>query len=161
MRDLFSNPFEKKPWMYTKPKGADLSKVWFNEWQKYVLDYCNANRIHLISKRDLKQREPFTRLNDSSFNDLIKKLQEQKYISIWGKDNLRIYWKSNNAWSENLYSLAKSMKRDIIYGLDTLADVDPIMLDIPKRDLHEIYQNLVNKGKARWVEKEKMILKII
>jgi hypothetical protein len=161
MRDLFSNPFEKKPWMYSKPEGNDLSKVWFSEWRKYFLDYCNVNKIHLISKRDLRQRYPFNRLNDPSFNELLNSLLAQKYLESWGKDNLRVYWRSNQSWSERLHSLSKAMKRDIVYGLDTLADIDPTMLDIPKKDIMEIYQILVDNGKARWVEKEKMILKII
>ena len=61
MRDFFSNPFEKKPWMYTKPEGNNLSKTWFSEWQRFFLDYCHANRIHLISRTDLKQLNPFDR----------------------------------------------------------------------------------------------------
>jgi hypothetical protein len=161
MRDFFSNPFEKKPWMYTKPEGNNLSKTWYSEWQRYFLDYCHANRIHLILRTDLKQLNPFDRLNDSSFEALIGTLLEKKLVVDWGNDNLRVYWRSNHAWSEHLYSLSKSMKRDIVYGLDTLADLDPNMLDIPKADLLNIYQNLVDNGKARWVEKEKMILKII
>jgi len=161
MSDLFSNPFEKKPWMYSKPEGNNLSKFWFSEWRKYFLDYCNVNNIHLISKRDLRQRDPFNRLNDPSFNELLNDLRTQKYLVNWGKDNLRVYWRSNQSWSERLYSLSRSMKRDIVYGLDTLADIDPTMLDIPKKDIMEIYQILVDNGKARWVEKEKMILKII
>ncbi|MHA1112502.1 MAG: hypothetical protein ACTSRE_15520 [Promethearchaeota archaeon] len=161
MRDLFSNPFKKKPWMYTKPNGNNLSKRWYSEWQRYFLDFCQANRIHLIPKMDLKQLDPFNRLNDSSFEALLKDLLDLKFVVDWGNDNLRVYWRSNHAWSEKLYSLAKSMNRDIVYGLDTLVDIDPTMLDIPKADIMIIYQVLVDNGKARWVEKEKMILKII
>ena len=161
MRDLFSNPFEKKPWMYTKPEGNDLSKIWFSEWQRYFLDYCHANRIHLISKKDLKQLIPFNRMNDSSFDELIKNLLELRYLVDWGNDILRVYWRSNYEWSEKLYSLAKSKNRDVVYGLDTLADIDSTMLDIPNSDILKIFQILVDNGKSRWLEKEKMVLKII
>lgn len=161
MSGLFSNPFEKRPWMYTKPQGENHSKTWFNEWQRYFLDYCHANRIHLIHRMDLRQLEPFNRLPDSSFDALIDSLLEQKYLVNWGKNSLRVYWRSNYSWSEDLYMAAKKNKRDILYGLETLRDLDPGMLEIPKQDIQQIYQILVDNCKARWIDKDNMILKIL
>ena len=161
MKDFFSNPFEKKPWMYTKPVGEKLSKSWLTEWQRYILEYCEINRIYLITKNSLKQKDPFNRIDLDSFNSLFDYMFEQEYIVDWGDGLIRVYWKSNYSWSNELYNKSKSLKRDIIYGLDTLGDIAPEMLEIPKKDIENIYQILVNSEKARWVEKDKLILKII
>jgi hypothetical protein len=53
------------------------------------------------------------------------------------------------------------MNLNVIYGFDTLEDIDPTMLDIPKTDLLDIFQLIVENDNARWLEKQKMILKII
>ena len=161
MRDIVSDPFKTKPWMYSKPTGENMSKLWVEEWKTVLLEVAEINNLHLVNKLDLKNMQPFDKLSTDSFEELIESLLGTGYLTYWGKGNLRIYWKSIQAWTDNLIEKAKSMDRVVIFGFEALEELDPRMTEIPRSDIDRIFNTAVNAGRARWVEKENLIIKVL
>ena len=60
-----------------------------------------------------------------------------------------------------LMSAAKEKDKNIILGLETLGEFDRRMATIPSTDQTKIMQILVDRNKARWVEKDNNVLKIL
>jgi len=161
LRDIVSDPFKTKPWMYSKPTGENMSKLWVEEWKTVLLEVAEINNLHLVNKLDLKNMQPFDKLSTDSFEELIESLLGTGYVTYWGKGNLRIYWKSIQAWTDNLIEKAKSIDRAVIFGFEALEELDPRMTEIPRSDIDRIFNTAVNAGRARWVEKENLIIKVL
>lgn len=161
MSNVFLDPFANKPWMYTKPAGTENYKKWVEEWLSIILKVAENENIHLINKMDLKLKQPLDKLDDKSYDSLIKEILETSYISYWGNGNLRIYWKSLNGWADSLVKKANDMDKSLIYGLEGITEIDETMWRIPKSDIQRILDILVDQRRARWVEKENNIIKII
>lgn len=155
------DPFSDRPWMYSKPSGQENFKEWVEEWNNVVLDVSELENIHLINKMDLKQTSPLNNLSNSDFDILLDELMKRENYVYWGKGNIRIYWKSIQYWANNLVEKAMMIDKSVIFGLDSLLEIDPRMVSIPKSDQIKIMQAAVDQGKARWMEKENQILKIV
>lgn len=158
---MTTDPFADRPWIYSKPPGQENFKKWVEEWNTVLLQVSERENIHLINKMDLKQVIPVNRLSDADFDSLIDELMEKDNYVYWGKGNIRIYWKSINAWANNLVEKAMMIDKSIIFGLDALREVDERMVFIPKSDQIKIMQTAVDQDKARWMEKENQVLKIL
>ena len=161
MRDLYSDPFQSQPWMYTMPQGNELKKDWLNAWKTVLLEIAEIENIQLINKLDLRKKTPINRLDQGSYDELIKGLLETQEFAYWGNDNLRIYWRSINGWADHLYEKAQALDKKIIFGIDSVQDIDPLMRKIPSSDMKAILKRLIDNGRARWVEEHNNILKLL
>lgn len=161
MRDLYSDPFQGKPWMYSMPKGNQLKIEWLETWKNALLEIAEIENIQLINKLDLRKKMPMNRLDQESFDELIKCLLETQELANWGNGNLRIYWKSISGWADHLYEKAQTKDTKIIFGIDSVQEIDPLMRRIPSNDLKAIMKRLVDSGRARWVEERNDILKLL
>lgn len=146
--------------MYSEPKGSGNHSTWVNEWLRVLLEVSEIKNIHLINKSDLRLVAPFNRLDEEAFESLLTDLMKTDYLVYWGKGNIRIYWRSIQAWSEILVERAKEADRLVIFGLDAFKEINPVMSKIPQTDQVKILQTLVDQGKARWMEKDNYIIKI-
>ncbi len=161
MSDFTSDPFQDKPWMYSMPKGKQLKIKWLITWKNVLLEIAEIQNIQLINKLDLRNKGPLNRLDQASYEILIKSLQETGEVSYWGNGNLRIYWKSISGWAEHLYEKAQNLDKNILFGTDSAQEIDPRMKRIPSKDLIRIFKRLVDSGKGRWVEEHNNILKLL
>lgn len=161
MTDLTQDPFNDRPWMYSEPKGSSNHGKWVNEWLRVFLDVSEMKNIHLINKQDLRRIAPFDRLDDDTFDSLIEQLLDKDYLVYWGKGNLRVYWKTIQAWTDHMITRAKDLDRRVVFGLDAFRELDPVMGNLPSSDKVRILETAVDQGKARWMEKENNIIKIL
>ena len=158
-----SDPWKNQPWMYTKPRGAGHLKEWREKWGKLLLQRAEVENIHLIDKKDLKLLEPFNKLDQDSFQDIIKYMLNSNTIRWWDaqKNLLRIYYRSLEGWADYVLNASQQYNKKIIYGFDALFDLLPRMKNIPVRDLNRILDILVERQSAKWMSRKKKILKII
>lgn len=161
MSDFTADPFQGRPWMYSMPKGNQLKNEWLVTWKNVLLEIAEIQNIQLINKLDLRNKSPLNRLDQESYEELIKSLQETREVSYWGNGNLRIYWKSISGWADNLYEKAQDLDKNILFGTDSVQEIDPRMRRIPSNDIILIFKRLVESGKARWVEEHNNILKLL
>ena len=161
MSDYYSDPFQAKPWMYSMPKGNQLKNEWLETWKNVLLEIAEIENIQLINKLDLRKKRPLNQLDQGSFDELIKCLLETQDFVNWGNGNLRIYWKSINGWADQLYEKAQALDKKIIFGTDSVQEIDPLMRNIPSSDMKAIMKRLVDSGRARWVEEHNTILKLL
>ena len=109
----------------------------------------------------------FLSLTSCKYSDTKKNNRDENtnagIVRQWGKknDSLRIYWRSLEKWSKIILDLAKERNKNIIYGFESIYDLDPNIKKIPIQDLEEIMNILVEKKIARWIEYENNILKIL
>lgn len=158
-----SDPWKNKPWMYAKPRGAGHLKEWRMKWGKLLLQRAEEENIHLITNNDLKLLEPFNKLDQASFQDMIEYMLNSNTIRWWDaqKTLLRIYWRSLEGWADCTMNAVQQNNKNIIYGFDALFDLLPRMKNIPVRDLNRILDILVERQSAKWMSRKKKILKII
>jgi len=161
LSDFTSDPFQGRPWMYSMPKGNQLKNEWLITWKNVLLEIAEIQNIQLINKLDLRNKSPLNRLDPESYEELIKGLMETQEVAYWGNGNLRIYWKSISGWADHLYEKAQDLDKNILFGTDSVQEIDPRMRRIPSNDLIRIFKRLVDSGKARWVEEHNNILKLI
>ncbi|MBN2335873.1 hypothetical protein JXL21_09965 [Candidatus Bathyarchaeota archaeon] len=159
--DIRRNPFLNQPWMMERPGGAENYKKWVRGWTDAFLEIAEIQNIQLINKYDLRKMEPFNRLSDEDFEILVKEYLDSPYCTYWGGDKIRVYWRTLDTWADALHQAAKEKDKNIILGLETLGEFDARMATIPSTDQSKIMQILVDRNKARWVEKENNVLKIL
>jgi len=149
--------------MYSRPEGSNFLKEWKEKWGKFLLDYAEAHNINVININDLITLGPFNKLNKNAIQDIILYLNSSGFIKYWGKNKnlLRIYWRSLDEWGNFIFNLLKEKNRNIIYGIESLYDLDDRIIKIPINDIEKIFGILVEKKLAKWIEKENNILKII
>jgi len=147
--------------MYSMPKGNQLKNEWLVTWKNVLLEIAEIENIQLINKIDLRKKRPLNRLDQESYEELIKGLQETQEVVNWGKGNLRIYWKSISGWADHLYEKAYAADKNILFGTDSVNEIDPLLRRIPSSDITAIFKRLVESGRARWVEERNNILKLL
>ena len=159
--DIRRNPFFNQPWMMERPRGAENYKKWVRGWTDAFLEIAEIQNIQLINKYDLRKMEPFNRLSDDDFDAIVKEYLDSPYCAYWGGDKIRVYWRTLDTWANTLHQAAKEKDKNIILGLETLGEFDARMATIPSTDQTKILQILVDRSKARWVEKDNNVLKIL
>jgi hypothetical protein len=151
----------KKPWMYSKPKNPDLLKKWRETWTKFLLRFAEDQNIHLINTMDLKRKEPFNKLNQDSFNDIVKNLIGSGYGKFWESNILRIYWLSLESWADHIFNIAKKKEKKIVKNVQGLIELEPKVVSMPKEDAKEVLNIMVKRRLARWIDKREKIIKLI
>jgi hypothetical protein len=147
---------ERKKFMYTMPnKKANKTDYvsWKIEWAKVLFDYARFAVLHIIYIRELNSRKPF--LNFTKREEYIKEIAEQlisqnqaKWLSK-EKKRLRVYWKTLEAWSDEIYKWCYEngkIEPIMIYELREATQED--FSSLPLEDLEEIFKILAKNRKA-------------
>ncbi|MFX1309891.1 MAG: hypothetical protein ACFE9M_13050 [Promethearchaeota archaeon] len=147
---------ERKKFMYTMPnKKQDRNDYvsWRIEWAKVLFDYARFAVLHIIYVRELSSKKPF--LNFTKREQYIKEIAEEligqnqaKWLSK-EKKRLRVYWKTLEAWSDEIYKWCYEngkMEPIMIYELREATQED--FSSLPLEDLEEIFKILAKNRKA-------------
>ncbi|UCD01489.1 MAG: hypothetical protein JSV23_00220 [Promethearchaeota archaeon] len=153
---------ERKKFMYTIPNKKE-NKVdyvsWKIEWAKVLFDYARFAVLHIIYIRELNSQKPF--LNFTKREEYIKEIAEQlisqnqaKWLSK-EKKRLRVYWKTLEAWSDEIYNWCYEngkIEPIMIYELREAKQED--FSSLPLEDLEEIFKILAKNRKAKILKLE-------
>ncbi|MFW9972472.1 MAG: hypothetical protein ACFFDF_19965 [Candidatus Odinarchaeota archaeon] len=144
---------ERKKFMYTMPDRKQNKNdyiSWKIEWAKVLFDYARFAVLHIIFIRGLNSQKPFS--NFTKREEYIKEIAEQlisqnqaKWLSK-EKKRLRVYWKSLERWSEEIYNWCYEngkIEPVMIYELREAKQED--FSSLPLEDLEEIFRILVKR----------------
>jgi hypothetical protein len=154
------NPFSDKSWMYSKPKGRK-NLIWLNQWIKLLLEIAESKNIHVIKKLELKKMKPFNLLDDDGLDFLFNRLPENEHFVYWGRNSIRIYWKSLHSWAENILKRAHELNQNTVYGFEGLFELDPSLKEIPKSEGGRIIKILEYGKKIKIVDKKDQVIRIL
>jgi len=153
---------ERKKFMYTMPnksKNKNDYVSWKTEWAKVLFDYARFAVLHIIYTRELISHKPF--LNFTKREQYIIEIAEElisqnqaKWLSK-KKDKLRVYWKTLDVWSDEIYNWAYEngkIEPIMIYELREAKQED--FSSLPLEDLEEIFKILAKNRKAKVMKLE-------
>ncbi|MFX0000620.1 MAG: hypothetical protein ACFE9Q_03510 [Candidatus Hodarchaeota archaeon] len=148
---------ERKKFMYSIPdksKNKNDYLSWKTEWAKVLFDYARFAVLHIIYTRELITRKPF--INFTKREQYIIEIAEQlisqnqaKWLSK-KKEKLRVYWKTLEVWSDEIYQWAYDngkIEPIMIYELREAKQED--FSSLPLEDLEEIFKILAKNRKAK------------
>ena len=148
---------ERKKFMYIMPnkkKNKNDYVSWKAEWAKVLFDYARFAVLHIIYIRKLNSQRPFS--NFTNREQYIREIAEElisqnqaKWISK-EKKRLRIYWKTLEAWSDEIYKWCYEngkIETIMIYELREASQED--FSTLPLEDLEEIFKILTKNRRAK------------
>ncbi|MFX0021137.1 MAG: hypothetical protein ACFE9S_02350 [Candidatus Hermodarchaeota archaeon] len=147
---------ERKKFMYTMPdKKSNKNDYtsWKVEWAKVLFDYARFAVLHIIYIREVSSEKPF--LNFTKREEYVKVIAEElisQNQAEWlskEKDRLRVYWKTLEAWSDDIYKWCYEngkIEPVMIYELREATQED--FSSLPLEDLEEIFKILAKNRKA-------------
>ncbi len=153
---------ERKKFMYTMPnknKNKNDYISWKTEWAKVLFDYARFAVLHIIYTRELITHKPF--LNFTKREQYIIEIAEElisQNQAEWRskkKDKLRVYWKTLEVWSEEIYNWAYEngkIEPIMIFELREAKQED--FSSLPLEDLEEIFKILAKNRKAKVLKLE-------
>ncbi len=148
---------ERKKFMYDMPdknKNKNDYISWKTEWAKVLFDYARFAILHIIYTRELTTHKPF--MNFTKREQYIKEISEElisqnqaKWLSK-KKESLRVYWKTLEVWSDEIWKWAYEngkIEPIMIYELREAKQED--FSSLPLEDLEEIFKILAKNRKAK------------
>lgn len=153
---------ERKKFMYTMPdknKQKNDYTSWKIEWAKVLFDYARFAVLHIIYIRELNSKKPFS--NFTKREKYILEIAEQlisQNQAIWlskKKEKLRVYWKTLEVWSDEIYKWAYDngkLEPIMIYELREAEQED--FSNLPLEDLEEIFKILAKNRRAKVLKLE-------
>jgi hypothetical protein len=148
---------ERKKFMYSIPnqkKNQTDYISWKTEWAKVLFDYARFAVLHILYIRKLNSEKPFS--NFTNREVYIKEIAEElvntnqaKWLSK-KKNRLRVYWKSLELFSDEIYEWAYQQGRlepIMIYEIREAKSED--FSNLPLEDLEEIFKILAKNRKAK------------
>lgn len=153
---------ERKKFMYTMPnknKQENDYISWKTEWAKVLFDYARFAVLHIIYIRELNSEKPFSNFTkrEKYILEIAEELISQKQ-AIWlskKKEKLRVYWKTLEVWSDEIYKWAYDngkLEPILIYELREAEQED--FSNLPLEDLEEIFKILAKNRKAKVLKLE-------
>ncbi|MFX1427601.1 MAG: hypothetical protein ACFFBE_14190 [Promethearchaeota archaeon] len=148
---------ERKKFMYTMPdknKQKNDYTSWKTEWAKVLFDYARFAVLHIIYIRELNSKKPFSNFTkrEKYILEIAEQLISQKQ-AIWlskKKEKLRIYWKTLEVWSDEIYKWAYDngkLEPIMIYEIREAEQED--FSNLPLEDLEEIFKILAKNRRAK------------
>lgn len=147
---------ERKKFMFTMP---DKSKQktdyvsWKTEWAKVLFDYARFAVLHIIYIRELNSHKPFSDFTNREHYilEIAEELISQKQAKWLSKkkEKLRVYWKTLEVWSDEIYKWAYDngkIEPIMIYELREAKQED--FSNLPLEDLEEIFKILAKNRRA-------------
>ncbi|MEM1798518.1 MAG: hypothetical protein QXX87_04765 [Candidatus Jordarchaeales archaeon] len=152
----------KSPWMFTRPKDQRFLNSWREEWAKYVLEWAEAQIIHLIGVNEMLSRDLFRKLSGDDLIDVLDYMCAKKWCKWWDKEKtlVRIYWKSLEEWKEIIWNWFVERGLEYVSIMD-LINVGEAFSTIPKNELEYILASLVKEKRAVWADKKTKTVRII
>ncbi|MFW9900530.1 MAG: hypothetical protein ACFFDY_04490 [Candidatus Thorarchaeota archaeon] len=148
---------ERKKFMYDMPdknKNKNDYISWKTEWAKVLFDYARFAILHIIYTRELIAHKPF--INFTKREQYIKEIAEElisqnqaKWLSK-KKESLRVYWKTLEVWSDEIWKWAYDngkIEPIMIYELREAKQED--FSSLPLEDLEEIFKILAKNRRAK------------
>ncbi|MFW9880314.1 MAG: hypothetical protein ACFFG0_45145 [Candidatus Thorarchaeota archaeon] len=153
---------ERKKFMYTMPdknKQKNDYYSWKTEWAKVLFDYARFAVLHIIYIRELNSEKPFSDFTrrEEYILEIAEELISQKQ-AIWlskKKEKLRVYWKTLEIWSNEIYKWAYDngkLEPIMIYELREIKEED--FSNLPIEDLEEIFKILAKNRRAKVLKLE-------
>lgn len=147
---------ERKKFMYTMPdKNKNKSDYisWKTEWAKVLFDYARFAVLHIIYIRELNSHKPFSDFTNREkyIIEIAEALISQKQAKWLSKkkEKLRIYWKTLEVWSDEIYKWAYEngkIEPIMIYEIREATKED--FSTLPLEDLEEIFKILAKNRRA-------------
>ncbi|MFX1375266.1 MAG: hypothetical protein ACFFA0_05595 [Promethearchaeota archaeon] len=153
---------ERKKFMYTMPDKNKQKKdysSWKGEWAKVLFDYARFAVLHIIYIRELNSEKPFSNFTkrEQYILEIAEELISQKQ-AIWlskKKEKLRVYWKTLEVWSDEIYKWAYDngkLEPIMIYELRDAKQED--FSNLPLEDLEAIFKILAKSRRAKVLKLE-------
>ena len=153
---------ERKKFMYSIPdktKYENDYRSWKIEWAKVLFDYARFAVLHIIYIGELNSEKPFSNFNNREkyIRKIVKELISQnqaKWLSK-KKDKLRIYWRTLEVWSDEIYNWAYEngkIEPIMIYELREAKQED--FSNLPLEDLEEIFKIMAKNHRAKVLKLE-------
>ena len=153
---------ERKKFMYTLPdknkQKADYTS-WKIEWAKVLFDYARFAILHIIYVRELNSQKPFTDFTNREqyIFEIVDELIAQKQAKWFSKkkEKLRVYWKTLEGWSDEIYKWAYEngkLEPIMIYELREAKQED--FSSLPIEDLEAIFKILAKSRRAKILKLE-------
>ncbi|MFW9979213.1 MAG: hypothetical protein ACFFEJ_14100 [Candidatus Thorarchaeota archaeon] len=152
-------------WMYAIPSRDDDRRMWAEEWGDFLLEWAQANSVHVFSLSTFLKETPFNDLSGKvdAFR-LIGQTLVDKEVADWldrGRRQIRIYWRPLEDWADIVYEWA-------IKTGTTLLDLKSIIIQeadedfakLPERDIAVVLSLIVERELAVWVDRKKHAIKI-
>lgn len=171
MREKFTKELPKwvnAPWMFITPKKESQLQSWLEDWSTVLLDYAKIFVYHIININDIRSEHPFynrsisKRLTLDQIRSIVEYLVEKQFarwLDERRKTRARLYWKSNEEWADELLDFMIDTGRIVeIHSLYDLTTYGQEWSTLPPDDLIAVCQILVDRGVARWLNKEKTII---
>ncbi|MFW9875673.1 MAG: hypothetical protein ACFFG0_21430 [Candidatus Thorarchaeota archaeon] len=148
---------ERKKFMYTMPDKNKQRNDYFSwkiEWAKVLFDYARFAVLHIIYIRELNSEKPFSDFirREKYILEIAEQLISQnqaKWLSK-KKEKLRIYWKTLEVWSDEIYKWAYDngkIEPIMVYELREAKQED--FSTLPIEDLEEIFKILAKNRRAK------------
>jgi len=148
---------ERKKFMYTMPnkkKNKNDYVSWKAEWAKVLFDYARFAVLHIIYIRKLNSQRPFSNFTNREqyIREIAEELISQNQAKWLSKEKrrLRIYWKTLEAWSDEIYKWCYEngkIETIMIYELREASQED--FSTLPLEDLEEIFKLLAKNRRAK------------
>jgi DNA repair exonuclease SbcCD ATPase subunit len=148
---------ERKKFMYTMPdrnKQKNDYTSWKTEWAKILFDYARFAILHIIYIRELNSHKPFSDFTNREqyIIEVAEELIDQKQAKWLSKkkEKLRVYWKTLEVWSDEIYRWAYDngkIEPIMIYELREAKDED--FSNLPLEDLELIFKILAKNRRAK------------
>lgn len=153
---------ERKKFMYSMPNkkvNKNDYTSWKIEWAKVLFDYARFAVLHIIYIREVSSQKPFSNFTkrEHYILEIVEELISQnqaKWLSK-EKNRLRVYWKTLEAWSDEIYKWCYEngkIEPIMIYELREAAQED--FSSLPLEDLEEIFKILAKNRKAKILKME-------
>jgi len=148
---------ERKKFMYAMPdknKQKNDYTSWKTEWAKILFDYARFAILHIIYIRELNSQKPFSDFTNREqyIIEIAEELIDQKQ-AIWlskKKEKLRVYWKTLEVWSDEIYRWAYDngkIEPIMIFELREAKQED--FCNLPLEDLEAIFKILAKNRRAK------------
>jgi DNA repair exonuclease SbcCD ATPase subunit len=148
---------ERKKFMYTMPDKKQNKNdyvSWKIEWAKVLFDYARFAVLHIIYIRESSSQKPFSNFTkrEAYIKEIAEELISQNQAKWLSKEKkrLRIYWKTLEAWSDEIYKWCYEngkIEPVMIYELREAKQED--FSSLPIEDLEEIFNILAKNRKAK------------
>ena len=157
----------KAPFAYITPRLPEQIEAWNKNWGDLIVSYAKTLRQHIINLQELREKHPFkNNMNNRQLSleqmQKIAEYLEKQGLLRWVEPPLRarIYWKTDEQLSKELYDhmieTGKAVEYWSLLDLRRMKSEDWALL--PIEELRKICDILVNKGLAKWIDKEKTVL---
>lgn len=147
---------ERKKFMFTMPNKSKQKTdyvSWKTEWAKVLFDYARFAVLHIIYIRELNSHKPFSDFTNREqyILEIAEELISQKQAKWLSKkkEKLRVYWKTLEVWSDEIYRWAYDngkIEPIMIYELREAKQED--FSNLPLEDLEEIFKILAKNRRA-------------